>query len=326
MNIKHEKSACCRAKIYKYGNKRRQCSVCKKTWTNWKKKRGRKSLRAKKQLIHRVLIEGHSLFSSGVSKSNISNAALSHRFKKAMTSYLDKLEPIKIPDNELILVCDALWLKFKKTRWTLYLGILKPVNSSSAIILEPIMHQGRENLDDWKKFMDNIPEYAKIRIKAMVSDGFRGHSGIAKNNNWLNQRCHFHLNALLQCRRGRRKNLPNSNLREDIYQTIITLLSIESDTTSLTSHLEEIIRKPECPGKLKMIATNFLNNIDHFRNYMNYPELNIPNTTNSVESLNRIVNERCRHIRTPKSYLLRVKTFLRAKERIICNSRNFQQN
>lgn len=29
----NEKLPCCRAKIYKFGDKQRQCSLCKKTWT-----------------------------------------------------------------------------------------------------------------------------------------------------------------------------------------------------------------------------------------------------------------------------------------------------
>lgn len=70
MNKLHEKSPCCQAKIYKIGGKRKKCSGCNKTWTNWKKKRGRKTKRVDKKLVENILVRGER--ASHIAKSNAS--------------------------------------------------------------------------------------------------------------------------------------------------------------------------------------------------------------------------------------------------------------
>lgn len=326
MNTKHEKSPCCQVKIYKFGGKRRQCSLCKKTWTVWPKKQGRKSLRPNRSLLKKVLIKKQSLYAGEITHRNISEAGLSFRLKKSLNYYLSHSDDVKIPEGRLILVCDALWFQFKGAKWTMYVAIVRPINNCQAVILEPMLLPGRENLKDWKIYLNKIPDDVKNRIKSMVSDGFRGSDGIAKEESWIFQRCHFHLIAQLQLRRGNRKKLIDSPLREEIYQTILKLLYTVEDLQILKDHLITLAKKTNCPKKLKMISIDFLEHIQHFRNYINYPELNLPTTSNSVESLNKIIKSRCQHLRTPESLILRAKVLLKIRKVIICNPKNFQQN
>src|SRR3990167_1503103 len=49
----HAKSPCCRARVVKFGARRRQCAFCKKTWRLRKKKRGRSRLRGNSPLLLR---------------------------------------------------------------------------------------------------------------------------------------------------------------------------------------------------------------------------------------------------------------------------------
>lgn len=326
MNKIHEKSPCCRAVIYKFGGKRRQCSLCKKTWTVWAKQRGRKPSRPNRNLLKRVLVEKRSLFSPGLSKKRISEAALSARLKKAMNNYLGNAGDAMVPGSKLILVLDALWFQFAHKRWTLYLTVARSVAKDKAVILEPMLLPGKENFRDWRKVIDAIPKNIKSRVKAAVSDGFRGVDRIVRNEDWKLQRCHFHLIAQLQVNRGFWKKFPDSPIREEIYRTVCKLLYAKNDKEILEEYLILLIEKPNCPHRLKMIATEFLRHIYQFRAYLIYPELRLPATTNSIESLNRIVRSRCRHLRTPKSLILRVKTLLKIRKTVTCNPKIYQQN
>jgi len=322
----HEKSPCCRAKIYKYGGKRRQCSACKRTWILWAKKRGAKPSRPNLKLLEKVLIEKRSLLSPGITRKHLAKSTLSAKLNKAMLSQLRQPDSEPTSAGPVIMVIDALWFQFKNVRWTLYLGAIRDINGNQAEILDPKLVCGRECYLGWKSFIDDLPDIVKIRIKAVVADGFRGIDRIAKSHSWILQRCHFHLIAQLQINRGRWKKMPDTPMREEIYQTVIKLLVAQKSKTDLERHLRSLIEKPNCPRRLKMIATEYLRHLHQFRAYMIYPELKLPATSNSIESLNRIIRSRCKHISTPESLLLRIKTLIKMKRTITCNPKIFNKN
>lgn len=326
MNKLHEKSPCCRAKIYKFGGKRRQCSECKKTWTVWAKKRGVKPSRPNRNLLEKVLVKKRSLLSPGMAKKQLSKSSLSARLAKAMQSCLKNVEATQPTGGNCISIVDAVWFQFNKVRWTLYLGAIRNVNSNKADILEPKLVCGRECYRGWCDYIDGLPKETKQPIKAMVSDGLRGVDRIAKSHKWIVQRCHFHLIAQLQVNRGRWKKMPDTPMREEIYQTVIKLLYAKENKQILEEHLKYLISRPNCTRRLKMIASEFLRHLHQFRAYLLYPELNLPATTNSIESLNKIIRTRCKHLCTPESLLLRVKTLLKIRKIVTCNPKIFNNN
>ena len=326
MNKLHEKSPCCRAVIYKFGGKRRQCSLCKKTWTVWVKKRGRKPSRPNRNLLEKVLIEKRSLLSVGLTKKHFCKSSLSAKFGKAMRSCLDNSELITTITGPQVLVIDAVWFRFGRERWTLYLGAVRAINDTKANIMEPKLVKGRECCKGWADYLNSLEETVKIPVKAVVSDGFRGIDQIARKHDWVLQRCHFHLIARLQARRGYWKKFADSPIREEIYQTAVELLYAKENKNILKEQLEYLISKPNCPRRLKMISSEFLRHLHQFRSYLLYPELNLPATTNSIESLNKIIRSRCRHLCTPESLLLRVKTLLKIRKTVTCNPKIFNNN
>lgn len=322
----HEKlSPCCRAKIYKFGGKRRQCSACKKTWTLWAKRRGAKPSRPNRKLLEKVLIEKRSLLSPGMTKGPLAKSTLSARLNKAILSCLRKPTDA-LACGPAILVIDALWFQFKGVRWTLYLGAVRNVGSNRAEIIDPKLVCGRECYLGWKSFIDGLSGGMKIRIKAVVADGFRGIDRIAKSQNWVLQRCHFHLIAQLQVNRGRWKKMWDTPTREEIYQTAVKLLVAQESRQILEDRLMSLIKKPNCPRRLKMISTELLRHLHQFRSHLLYPELKLPATTNSIESLNKMIRLRCKQISTPESLLLRVKAFIKIKRTITCNPKIFNRN
>ncbi|OGY92878.1 MAG: hypothetical protein A3B31_01935 [Candidatus Komeilibacteria bacterium RIFCSPLOWO2_01_FULL_53_11] len=244
-----------------------------------------------------------------------------------MERFVDRVRPGAIPRGQLILVIDALWFLFGGKRWTLYLMAVRAIDHDKAVIIEPVLCPGRENYDDWYDAVTSIPTSARKRTIALVCDGFRGTSRLAKDNNWIIQRCHFHLLSQLHINRGQWKQLPDSPQREAVYRAIRKVLVARPEKLNrCVNELTAVLAKNDCPRRLGMIGREFLRRLDQFRAYQNYPNFRLPTTINSIESFNKIIRSRCRHLRTPASLLLRIKVLIRMRKTITCKPKIFQQN
>ena len=323
MNLKHEKSPCCQAKIYKFGNKRKQCSQCKKTWTKYAKKRGRKTKRSNHQLINKVLGQGQKLTYLAERKGSVSRTALSQRLKKAMTR---KQRENEYPKGWLILIADALWFNLSGQRWNLYIMAVRSITGGKAFFLDPLFLPGRESGAGWREALGNIPPDINNRLLALVSDGFRGLCALAKENKWINQRCHFHLILQFQIQLGEWKNLPDSPYRKKVFAIVCELLRTTDKEIECTEKLYELLADKKCPRRYRMIGIEFLRRIDDFRAYLKYPELHLPHTTNCIESFNKIIRDRCKYVNTPQALKLRAVSLMRIRTSVTCNHRDFQQN
>ena len=210
----HAKSPCCRGTIIHYGNRRRQCTQCGATWSIRPQKRGRKRRRIRGSLIDHVFAEKRTL-TSLARRKDISQPAMTKRFRRSLNWYLKYSDGAPIfRARRYALMVDALWFRFNKERWTLYLRALRPTTRDTATFLDPVLLPGKENALDWRRVIAEIPQPLKTRIKSFVSDGFRGSKRIVKEYRWIFQRCHFHLIAQLQVRRGRKKQPLQDDRRE----------------------------------------------------------------------------------------------------------------
>jgi len=323
----HEKSHQCEANAWKIGNRRRRCAACGCSWSVWPKQRGRKPSRAHNKLLDKVFVDRQRLRAlAPVRLNRISLSAISYRLKRIMTDASSQVTVKRWKNTDYVLLIDALWYRFGKERWTVYLMAVKQINDTKAVFLPPVMLSGKEALGGWTQTIATLPKSLKTRIKALVSDGWRGVEGLAVENDWILQRCHFHLISQLQVNRGRWKQLPDQALREQIYQTIRTLLVTGTEVKIYTAQLIRLLKLADCPKRLKSIANDFLSNLNYFRSYMNHPNLHLPNTTNSMESKNRQIRDTCRYQRTPKSLNAWITAFLKLNPKIVCNSANHTQN
>lgn len=328
MKTLHAKSPCCRGKTYRFGNRRRQCAVCGKTWRIRHKKKGRKAYRISKELLRRVLIRGKTL-SQEMSRHYPSLAALRKRFRTDLKWLARQPRNYQFRSEQLILLADGLWFQFGKEKWVLFLMGLKPTDDNKAILLDPVLLKGGESYENWQTVLSTIPEKARERLVALVSDDFRASDRLSREYNLIHQLCHFHLIAQLQIRRGKRKStVEGRNVREDIYQTIRRALitTDEKELEQLQLTLQKLIHHPICPKKLKMMVNQFLRSIDYYRAYLIYPELKLPNTTNAIESTGNLIRRATRTLNTPKSVYLWAKALIRLRSEIICNGKDFQPN
>lgn len=327
MNILHEKSPCCQGKIYRFGQRRRQCSVCGKTWTVWKRKPGRKCSRPDSNLLKKIFVEKQHLSRLLlVKKKRISVSGASRRLSKAMLAVADEKSQGHFTGRQYILIIDALWYRFQRQRWTLYLMAVRTVRGKRARFLAPILLSGKENLSDWQAVVSQLPSGLKNRIVAVVSDGWRGVERVAKENRWTLQRCHFHFIAQLQINRGRWKQLPDQKYREQIYQTARKLLTAKTEIGFYKAQLIKLANHPQCPNRLRLIVRDYLRRLKYFRSYLKHSELNLPTTTNCVESMNNLIREQCRYLNSPQSLKRWSKTFLKFHSTIMCNGTNHTQN
>lgn len=320
----HAKSPCCRGRINRFGERRRQCAICKQTWRIRVKHRGRKRKRIALGLIVRTLI-ARQLLVHQRRHGHISQSGWSRRFAKALLATERRTNAYRLPAGSYALLGDGLYFKFKRMDWVMYVMAVKPVHSHRAYYLDPVLFEGKESYERWRQALATIPKSTKDQVKAFVSDGFRGSKLIAREHGWIHQRCHFHLLMALIRRHGRRRYRTGGAAIREKLLGVVRMLLTTTDNKVLRRQIlkaKRLIRHPLCPPWIRIQTVEFLRTLSDFRAYLIYPELNLPITTNSIESSGKIIRKATSTARTPRSVLLRGGTFLRLKKSITCNSKS----
>lgn len=319
MKLLHKKSKCCGAKIVRFGGKRRLCIACRKTWRVHPAKQGRKASR--KQYIYLNKVFNHGFTVKQLSfHSNLSTDAIYKRFSRNLNNIVNQKRIIRIHGNKLILLIDAQWQYFKGELWTMYFISVKSIDSQKVIIFDPTLKKGRESLTGWDIAIDQLPLSVKKRVIAIVSDGIRGIETIASNNNWLLQRCHFHLLSMLQKMRGKRLSTPGRAIREKIYSSVKAALSETSidKLDTILKRLSVLAEDDLCPVRMRGAVRDFIRKHSEFRTYLNYPNLNLPTTVNVMESNNSFVRKKAKTVNSPKAWHKWAIACARLKSKFIC--------
>jgi len=327
----HANSSCCRAKIYHFGSRRRQCSQCKRTWTIRKKRRGRKPPRLRAGVLKAVLLDGRTL-KSLAPRYALTPQGLSWRLRRTLRQFVSQARTLRVPRGPLVLMLDGLYFRFRRKDWVLYQMAVKPCHHNRAIFLDPVLRPGRENMQGWSHAFTTIPASIHKRIRASVSDEVSGIIRLGKGQGWIVQLCHFHLISRLQNCRGRRnRRLEGRRLREALYQNVRRALDLPEghQLRNVLKNLRRLVRRATGLRVMRMIVREFLRRVDHFRAYRKHPELHLPTTTGSVEAMNRRVRDlmrQTRSISSPQALLLWAIALIRKRPNITCNGKNFQQN
>jgi len=228
-----------------------------------------------------------------------------------------------------VLVADVLWFKFVGHDWGLFLLALKPTREDKAYFLDPVLLPGGESYENWSRALRSVPEDLQQGVKALVTDGFRCAPRLAQEHGWIHQRCHFHLIAYLQVRRGRRNTIvPGRPIREKIYQTVLALLAAREPLTVRRSvaRLKRLASHPDCPRSMQMTVSETIRNLDAFRAYCLHPRLHLPTTTGTAEAMGKLIRKRVETVRTQAALQLWATAIVRSKSPLTCNGKNVQQN
>lgn len=332
MTTQHTKSSCCQALARCYGERRRQCAKCLRTWRKSPHKRGRKRKRVNYNLLSRVLDKQQTINNQLVHYPNCSDDTIYKRFQQALEQYVSKPRTFPKLRGKYILLADAQWYSFDGENWTLYLFLLKPRRRNMAYILDPVILQGGETFKNWSTAIETIPEQVRERIIAFVSDEFRTSVRIADHYGWLHQLCQFHLLSALYRRLGKRKNVIfGKHIREAVYKTVRCLLD-EKDPgkiQELKENLKALADDPECPEIITMIATQFLRRFERYRTSLSNPDHTIPRTTSAVESFGKTIRKRTRPLNKQEAVRQWAVAIARHKQKMTCNGqkqRKYQPN
>lgn len=234
-----------------------------------------------------------------------------------------------VPKGQLVMVADGV-VEYIEGHWyTVYLMLVRAVDATEAVILPPIIKRGTETAAGWKVAIDSLPETVRKHIIALICDGHNGLVTEAKWRGWLLQRCHFHLLARIQSRRSRWKIARHKVEAERIFQQVRRVLEhpSEGELTESLSILEEIGWTSTSP-EIRKVLSGFVRNFRDYRLYLKRPDLNLPTTNNTAESLaSSIANlkYRMRGFPTLNSFTRWIIALLKFKKKIACNGFH-QQN
>lgn len=315
MSTLHEKSPCCRGVVHRFGGRRRQCSKCKRTWRAWRRRRGPAQRRKSEKVLLSRLVGLKPIVCTR------SRSLAYKRFRETLEWFVRKKRVLRLPRGPYILIADGLWFRFGKETWVLYLVAVRPVHGEVATFLDPVLLPGKERAEVWEQVLEGLPSDIKKATIAFVSDAFKGSRSITEARGWRFQSCQFHALARFHVYRGRNKRLPGARVRTDIWETMRTALIARGNIQVIAEKLTKLSTQPHCHHMLARRTRGFVRDIDTYRTYLQYPNLNLPVTTGTVEAMNSLLRGVLRRLRTPSSVLLWATAFIRLRPHIRCNGK-----
>lgn len=334
MNTPHAKSPCCQGKIRKFGSRRRQCVNCHRTFRIRKKKRGRKPKRESEQLALQYLNKALPSLRVMAEQRNCGKNKLQARLKRSLAVLIKKncyrwksrLKTAK----KLIVVADAIWYRVKGQKYTIYVVLLRPLNSNQAVVCPPVVCPGHEGMIGWRKALQVIPEHLRQRVLGLVCDGAGSLVSLVKARGWILQRCHFHLLAAvknyLSCG-PRSTNRPYAQAVLKLVQMFLTTIN-QRQLDKLTKKLNQIYQTSASRG-LRRVFRGLVRDQEDYHAYLKHPRLNLPATSNAAESEVQQIRDlmyRCRGFRglaALQNWLVALTIF---KPTIACNGKKKEKN
>jgi len=326
MKTLHEKSPCCDEVVYVHGRKRRKCRECGKTWSVWKRARGRKIKRVQRDLASRYV--AREVLPMRVERRNQTRNQRQYALEKSRRWFAVHAPWPEIPDGPLVVIADGL-VKYLDRHWhTWYFILVRSTRSDRAVILPSYHQEGTEIISGWRRAFENVPKNTRERIVALVSDGHRGLVDKANEEGWLIQRCHFHVLKRLQSQRSRWRKGRHQEEAEKIYACVSALLT-ETDEGKLDRNLRHLttLKNNTTSREVHKVLRGFLRNYQDYRTYLNYPELNLPATNNTSETLVGLVErlaQQARGFRNPDTFNEWICVLFKTKKFIYCRAKRPQ--
>lgn len=331
MLLMHAKSPCCGAPVRRFGERRRQCVTCKRTWRIRRRKRGRPVHRVPEALLHKVFGQGFTLAQLASRRRGVAIATYRYRFRQALQRFVARPSSVCIPSGPLVLLADGLWFQFEGEPWVLYLTAVKPCCGHHAVFLDPVLLSGTETATRWRTVLATLSPMLTARVQALVVDNLRGMRPLALQQGWLLQLCHFHLLLKLQVHgRGRRHALRGGAVRHDIYRWTRAILELP-EGRPLKHAIRQLRRlaQGDCgTRRIQWSVREFLRHREFYRTYLAWPNLGLPRTTNTVESMGRLIRELFRRNRAgsnPAAVLTWATALVRMRSQITCNGHSINQ-
>lgn len=330
MNSQHANCTHPKRSVRRFGARRRQCGKCKCTWRIRQKKRGRKAKRASASFASAYLSGFRSTVRNMATQRKIGRSSVQRALARSIEKYTVQHGNdwfMRIPtDGDLVLIADAIWYRIKGMKYTIYVLLLRQKCGIDAVILPPTIFPGHEDIAGWLEAVSIIPKDMKIRIGAIVCDGGTGLVNLAYRNKWLLQRCQFHLLSAVQnyiTTGPRSKNPAFAQTVLHLVQKVITETS-QMCVLHALKELREIQMASRSKGVRRILGGLALH-LNEYRTYIDYPQWNLPATSNTAESCIQCIRDlmyQCRGFRTKEKLELWLRAFVAHKKTIRCRSKS----
>lgn len=253
-----------------------------------------------------------------------SEDVLNRKMQKSLNAFLQKTPWPDLPSQEeLVAIADAMILTLNRQTFAVYFIIIRRLNEQRAIIAPPYVKEGPESCQGWFEAFSSLPPQTLKFVRVLVCDSHLGLISYAKRNEWLIQRCHFHLLAALQGRRSRWARSRHRQEGQRIYELANTVLTSteEYKVEAALLTLQEIKMYTTSPI-LRKVLSGFINHYAEYRTYFYYPQFYLPRTSNAAESLIgsiRKLSHKAHGFRTITSFLKWTCALLKFKKAVTCN-------
>lgn len=323
----HAKSPCCRATVQRFGQRRRRCIQCHKTWRIRQKKRGRKQCRVNAQFVVSYLTKSLPPLRILARKRSQSKSSLQRQLHRSLAQYIRMRQSQWVHElsgtEQLIAIVDAIWYHVGEEFHTIYTILLRPISATAAVICPPIVIQGREDLQGWQQAIQTLPESLQQRISVLVCDGATSLVWLSRHRHWILQRCHFHLIAAVQNYLTTGPRSMHQDYAVSVLRTVQKFLKTNNPTTvqQLRSILDRVHDQSHSRG-LRRVLRGFLATYRDYHTYLLYPELHLPTTSNAAESWIQCIRDlmyRTRGFRSKQKLEQWIRALAFEKKIIRCN-------
>lgn len=311
----------------RYGGRRRYCCRCGRTFRVRPRRRGRCRKRAHKtlaqQFVHNEILPAR-VHRRGTPQSTHQRHRTLARSRQWSAHQLPDPQPPR--QGQLILIADGL-VKYLDGKWhTWYCLLVRSVHSDHAVILPPYHRQGTEVVAGWDEAIKSIPAHTQKRIVALVSDGHRGLVRVASQQDWMHQRCHFHLIKRLQAQRSRWSKGRHCTEAHRIYTAVNTILTDTHEPAVRTAlHEIEVLAQRTHSREVQVVLRGFRHNYREYRTYLDHPELRLPTTSNTAESFINLIERLCSRARGFRSVRVLnewIAVLIKTKQTIACRKKD----
>lgn len=208
----------------------------------------------------------------------------------------------RVSDGQLIAVIDAIWYMLAGRKHSIYVTLLRPVESDVAIVAPPVLLEGHEDKAGWMAALAALPASVEKRICAVVCDGGTGVVAAVREHGWILQRCHFHLIAAIQNYLTTGPRSANRRYATRVLHHVQAFLAGKEPEREMRV-LTRTMQASRSHG-LRRVLSGLTRDRDDYHAYLRHPGLRLPTTSNSAESAIRCVRElmsRCRGFRSRES-------------------------
>lgn len=315
MTILQEKSACCGAKVYRIGGKRRRCCGCRHTWSVHRARCGRKKRRSDRDLPRLLLVE-HMPARVLSRRRHCSVSTIYRRYRQAVDGSIARgVLPALPAEVDLVMLADGLRFTIRGERWVQYTIALKPSHDERAHFADPILIPGSESAANWQTAFAMLPPAVVRRVRALVTDGLRGMKETAAASGWVYQRCHFHVWALLRAWLWPLERADNRVIHQAVSDALTAADSTVADEARAFLRSYVVANPGGVSGTLKQLLRDWA----AVRAHIDHPDLCIPTTTNVVESMHNLLRETAARTGTVTGILRRVTALVRLHPTFVCN-------